>query len=113
MNQDNLLDTGSPQNNPGADGHDAGIRPGNEDELEDGGVGPMSHTYGAGGLGSGKGLGGTRDNFSNEHGGSTGSMLGGKGVEGTNLGSTDIGRSDITGGGDAEGLGAANGGDTT
>jgi hypothetical protein len=96
----------------GRDPHDAGIRMGNEEALEEGGVGPMSFTTGAGGLGSGAGLGGTRDDFSNEHGGDTGAMLGGKGAPGTNLGSTDVGRSDITGEGDASGLGATNGGDT-
>jgi hypothetical protein len=101
------------EHEPGtADPHDAGIRLGNEEALEEGGVGPMSHTYGAGGLGAGQGLGGTRDNVSNEQGGSTGAMLGGKGVAGTNLGSTDIGPSDITVGGDASGLGATDGGDT-
>ncbi|HET9517824.1 MAG TPA: hypothetical protein VFO77_08875 [Actinoplanes sp.] len=100
-----------PQDYPG-DPHDAGIRLGNDEALEEGGVGPMSHTYGAGGLGLGEGLGGTRDNVSNEMGGSTGAVLGGKGVAGTNIGSTDIGPADMTGGGDASGFGATDGGDT-
>ena len=38
------------------DPHDAGIRLGNEEALDEGGLGPMSHTYGAGGLGTGGGV---------------------------------------------------------
>ena len=106
-------DDDSPERAHGTeDPHDAGLRLGSEEALAEGDIGPMSHTYGAGGIGSGAGLGGTRDNVSNELGGSTGSILGGEGVAGTNLGSTDAGPSDVTGGGDASGLGATNGGDT-
>jgi hypothetical protein len=98
---------------PGEEVRDAGIRLGGSESLrEDGTAGPMNSTYSSV---SNRDVapGGTRDQISNELGGSTGEFLGGQGIAGTNLGSTDIGAADLTGGGDAAGLGSTDGGGTT
>ncbi len=57
--------------------------------------------------------GGTRGDAGNALGGRTGGFTGGTGVDGMDVNSTDAGRSDITGGGTASGLGATSGGGTT
>lgn len=96
-----------------AQDRDAGIRLGGSEALrEDGTAGPMNSTY-SNVSDRDVAPGGTRDQISNELGGSTGEYLGGQGIAGSNLGSTDIGGADLTGGGDAAGLGATDGGGTS
>ena len=94
--------------NTAGEEHDAGIRLGGTESLEeDGGAGLMNATYTSSAT-EDVAPGATRDDISNQLGGDTGSYLGAEGIAGSDFGNTDAGRTDLTGGGDAAGLGATN-----
>lgn len=90
------------------DDRNAGIRLGGEvteeDVAEGGPVGSTTGT-GTGGMADAMGGGEARGGFSDVPGAGTG----GKGMSGTDVGSTNAGRTDLTGGGTASGLGGTSG----
>ena len=82
---------------------------GDSDDVAEGGlVGSMPGT-GTGGLSDVTGGGSTRGDASGAFGIRTGGGAGGTGISGQDVNSTDAGRTDITGGGTASGLGGTSG----
>lgn len=83
-----------------------------EDIAEGGFVGSMPSS-GTGGLGDASVGASARGDGSGAFGTDVGGLTGNKGITGMDVNSTDAGRTDITGGGTAAGLGGTSGGGTT